>query len=131
MSLMPESPIGGERLARCPRSIGRADARAARRTALERQQVASFKAAAVNRVVLCYGSVLIGWYPAGALAEVLADVERWGADPNHFAALPWPRCCYPSWEWNTGEELAVWEAGRLLAVVEKTAAGAVVVRRLC
>ena len=133
MPLTLESPVRPELLAPSPAGDRRSRLearRAARRDALDRYEAASCKTAESNRLALCYGPHLIGWYPAGALAEVLADVERWGADPGHFDSLPWPRCCRRFWEWNAGENPAVWHAGRVLALAVKTAAGDVAIKRV-
>jgi hypothetical protein len=104
--------------------------RPARRPALERFTVDSIRRADAARVALCCGVAFLGWYPAdAALDEVLSDLARAAADPSYFQSLPWPRCCCPAWDWLPGEDVAVWHAGRLLAVVSRAASGGLSVRR--
>lgn len=124
------SPPRGPAIARTTRPM-RTTARRprlSRREQLELEAARRLKIVETGRITLCCGCHMIGWYPADALAEVLADLKRWATDPSARDHLPWPVCCAP-WEWAPGEALALWRGGRLLALVAKRAAGEPVVTR--
>jgi hypothetical protein len=82
-----------------------------------------------RRRTLTVGCHLVGWYSAAApLDAVLADLLRWVTDPGHLASRGWPICCRP-WDWDAGEDVAVWHGCRLLAMVSRGPDGEARVRR--
>lgn len=100
-----------------------------KRDAIEHEDAIRAQTTETRRITVCCGCHLIGIYPAGALAEVLADLSRWAVDPAARDPLPWPVRCAP-WEWCAGETLAVWHAGQVVALVAKPAAGGPVITRI-
>lgn len=94
-----------------------------RRASLYELRVGSLRRADAARVALCCGVAFVGWYPPDALDLALSDLARAAADPSYFGSLPWPRCLCPPWDWRPGEDVALWRAGRLLAVAARTASG--------
>ena len=77
--------------------------------------------------------MLVGWFPPPpetSLDELLAEALRWWENPGAFAALEYPRCCVSAWRWETDrEDLSVWFAGRMLALVSRGPDGRPVVAR--
>ena len=95
-----------------PRRRGKAS-----RLDLTRHSFEGIRAADRRRLLCTCGAALIGWWPAATpIADALADVERWHADP---ACLdnPGAGALSPAWLWGPGDQLALWHAGRLVALV--------------
>jgi len=104
-----------------------------RMTRLEMDQWAidSIRAADLGRVSLCRGCQLLGAFPADTPIEnVLAAVALAFVNPSAFAALGWPRCFHPAWRWETDrEDVSLWLAGRLVALITQGPDGSAVVTR--
>lgn len=97
-------------------------ARTLRRVGRQCRQALLVKPDESQRILVCCGCHMIAWYPADALDEVLEDLARWAVDPSARDHLPWPKFLGP-WDWSASEHLAVWHAGRVLALVTKPPAG--------
>jgi hypothetical protein len=96
----------------------------------DRFRVELAKRAQSERYAVCSECFMVARYPAAVEPEtVLADLARWAADPAYLPSLPGRVCCKVRWEWSPGEQLALWRAGRLLALVSKSADGGVEVTR--
>lgn len=80
-----------------------------------------------GRWSITLGPILVATFGGSVdLAEVLAEVSRWG-DPAAYQALPWYTVrALKAYRWARGEQLAVWRAGRLRAVATRRARGVVV-----
>jgi len=88
---------------------------------LEAQQIsaARLKVVEAGRTSVCAGCHFVVWYPPDATVDqVVGDLKRWAADPTQY-----PPRSDRGWCWDVGEELAIWHAGKVLAIVTRTAAG--------
>lgn len=51
------------------------------------------------------------------MEAIRQDLVAWANDPDHFLRLGWP--FHPSWVWGHGASVALWHAGRLLALATR------------
>lgn len=72
-----------------------------------------------GRFSITCGCHLVGQFDAAVpLAEVLEHLVRWADDPSYLPSLGWPIISDAyRWEWSPNEDIAVWTACRLVALV--------------
>lgn len=100
----------------------------ARMARLWREGWEQIKAMEPTRISVCSGCHLLSQWPAETdPAAVVRELVRWAADPALIRAHR--HASTREWWWTPGEQLAVWHAGRLLALLTLTEAGRVSVRR--
>ena len=103
----------------------------AARSASLLRSVVMLKEANGRRLSVCCGPTMLGFYPPDAIEAALADLSAWAADSGYFTASAAHACAGLewAWEWDEGEELVLWQAGRIVAIVRKTADGNILVTR--
>jgi len=99
--------------------------RAARQSGSGARRVAELiKIADAGRTSVTAGCYLVASYPVDApVDQVVAELARWAADPTVH-----PRHADGAWTWAIGEQLAIWHAGQVLALIGRAIDGVTVQR---